>query len=40
MIYQVLPGDSLVEGFHKTDIVGEVIVCRECLIVGDVSGDR
>lgn len=39
MIYQVLPGDSLVEGFHKTDIVGEVIVCRECLIVGDVSGD-
>ncbi|MGH9947262.1 MAG: DUF1835 domain-containing protein [Pyrinomonadaceae bacterium] len=39
MIYHVLPGDSLVEEFKKTDIVGEVIVCRECLVAGDLTGE-
>ena len=35
MIYHVLPGDALVETFEKTNIEGEIIVCRECLIEGD-----
>jgi hypothetical protein len=39
MIYHVLPGDSLVEEFKKTNISGEVIVCLECLAVGDVDAD-
>ncbi|MBX7055549.1 MAG: DUF1835 domain-containing protein [Pyrinomonadaceae bacterium] len=39
MIYHVLPGDSLVDEFRKTKISGDVIVCRECMVVGDVSGD-
>ncbi len=40
MIYHVLPGDSLVEEFKKTNISGDVIVCRECLAVGDVEADN
>lgn len=40
MIYQVLPGDSLVEVFKKTTIVGDIIVCRECLTVGDADADN
>jgi len=39
MIYHVLPGDAQVEEFKKTDIEGEVIVCRECLIVGDINAE-
>lgn len=39
MIYHVLPGDSLVPEFKKTAIDGDVIVCRECLIVGDVDAE-
>src|SRR5688572_25294664 len=39
MIYHVLPGDSVVSEFAKTDIEGEVIVCRECFIVGPLDGD-
>ncbi len=39
MEYHVLPGDSLVEEFKKTNIEGRVIVCREALIAGDVSAD-
>lgn len=39
MIYHVLPGDSLAEEFSNTGIDGEIVVCRECLIVGDVSGE-
>lgn len=39
MIYHVLPGDSLVEEFRKTQIDGEIIVCRECLAVGDADAD-
>lgn len=39
MIYHVLPGDSLAAEFKKTEIDGEVIVCRECLIVGDIDAE-
>lgn len=39
MIYHVLPGDAVAEEFRKTKINGEVIVCRECLAVGDVDAD-
>lgn len=39
MIYHVLPGDSLIAEFKKTEIDGEVIVCRECLIVGDIDAE-
>lgn len=39
MIVHVLPGDSLVEEFRKTEIEGDVIVCRECFVDGDISGE-
>jgi hypothetical protein len=39
MIYHVLPGDSVAAEFSKSDLGGEVIVCRECLVDGDVSGE-
>ncbi len=39
MIYHVLPGDAQVEEFKKTKINGKVIVCRECLIVGDIHAE-
>lgn len=39
MIYHVLPGDAQVEEFSKSNIDGEVIVCRECLIVGDINAE-
>lgn len=31
-----LPGDSLVEHFRESGISGEIAVCRECLIEGDL----
>lgn len=34
-----LPGDALTENFRKTNIEGEIIICRECLIEGDVQAD-
>lgn len=37
MKIHVLPGDSLVESFKETNIEGEVVICRECLIDGDVT---
>jgi hypothetical protein len=37
MNFHVLPGDAQVEEFKKTKIEGDVIVCRECLVVGDVD---
>ena len=40
MKIHVLPGDSLVEPFKETDIEGEIIVCRECLIDGDVKANN
>ena len=37
-IMHVLPGDSMVESFKKTNIDGEFVVCRECLIEGELHG--
>lgn len=37
MKYHVLPGDALVETFNQTEIDGDVIVCRECLIDGEIK---
>ncbi|MEJ8755564.1 DUF1835 domain-containing protein [Pontibacter sp. H259] len=39
MTYHVLNGDALVERFLATDLAGEVIIAREALVVGDVSGN-
>jgi hypothetical protein len=39
MVMHVLPGDSLVEEFRKTNIGGDVIVCREALISGPIDAD-
>lgn len=39
MIYHVLPGDAQVETFKETSIEGEIIVCRECLIEGDLKAE-
>jgi len=39
MILHVLPGDSLLETFKASNIEGDVAVCRECLVEGDVTGD-
>lgn len=39
MIYHVLPGDSLVGEFRKSNISGDIIVCREALIAGPVDAD-
>lgn len=36
MIVHVLPGDAQVEEFKRTGIEGEVAVCREALVDGDV----
>lgn len=40
MQIHVLPGDALTESFEKTAIDGTIIVCRECLIEGDVKAAR
>src|SRR5215216_6724838 len=40
MSVHVLPGDSLASSFKSLALNGEMIVCRECLIDGDVSGDN
>lgn len=40
MKIHVLPGDSLVENFRKTNIEGEIIVCRECLIEGNLIAEN
>jgi hypothetical protein len=39
MIYHILNGDSLAGTFSNANIHGEIIVARECLIEGDLSGD-
>lgn len=36
MIVHVLPGDAIVDEFEKSLIPGEKIVCRECLIEGNL----
>jgi hypothetical protein len=40
MKIHVLPGDSLTESFRQTNIDGEIIVCRECLVDGDVRSEN
>jgi hypothetical protein len=39
MIFHVLNGDALVDRFVATGLQGEMVVMRECLIEGDLSGD-
>ncbi len=39
MILHVLPGDAIVENFKAAGIDGEIAVCRETLVEGDVSGN-
>lgn len=39
MIYHVLPGDAQVETFKETKATGEIIVCREALIEGDLKAE-
>ena len=39
MIYHVLPGDAQVEDFRQTGLSGEILICREALIEGDISGE-
>ena len=36
MVIHVLPGDAQVEEFRNTGIEGEVVVCREAFVDGDV----
>jgi hypothetical protein len=40
MVYHILNGDSLAAGFPETNIEGEIIVVREALIDGNLSGDN
>ena len=40
MVYNILNGDSLAYSFPDTEIEGDVIVVREGLIDGDLSGDN
>ena len=37
MKIHVLAGDALAESFKNCAIEGEIIVCRECLVEGDVK---
>ena len=39
MILHVLPGDAIVDKFKAAEIEGEIAVCRESLIEGDISGE-
>lgn len=39
MTYHILNGDCLKDQFKQTNITGEYIICRECLIDGALSGD-
>ena len=40
MVYNILNGDSLAFSFPDTNIQGEIVVVREGLIEGDLSGDN
>ena len=40
MVYNILNGDSLAYSFPDTNIEGDIIVVREGLIDGDLSGDN
>jgi len=39
MRVHILAGDSLAADFKNTEIEGEIAVCRECLIEGDVKAE-
>ncbi|MBO0947703.1 hypothetical protein [Fibrella forsythiae] len=39
MTYHLLNGDALLDRFTATKLEGQVLVARECLIEGDVSGN-
>lgn len=39
MKIHVLPGDAVAEVLASAGLDGDVIVCRECLVDGDVSGE-
>lgn len=39
MKIHVLPGDSVAEAFAAARLDGETVVCRECLVDGDISGE-
>jgi hypothetical protein len=39
MTFHVLNGDSLGQTFHESDIEGEIIICREALIDGNLRGN-
>ncbi|HMS08456.1 MAG TPA: DUF1835 domain-containing protein [Pyrinomonadaceae bacterium] len=39
MKIHVLPGDSVAEAFAAAGLDGETVVCRECLVDGDISGE-
>jgi hypothetical protein len=40
MIYNILNGDALAHSFPDAEIEGDIIVVREALIDGDLSGDN
>jgi hypothetical protein len=40
MVYHILNGDSLAASFQEAKIEGEIIVVREALIDGNLSGDN
>src|SRR5829696_4841574 len=40
MIYNILNGDSLAHSFPNAGIEGDIIVVREALVDGDLSGDN
>lgn len=40
MKIHILSGDSLFEPFKQTNIEGEILVCRECLVDGDLKADN
>lgn len=39
-IIHVLPGDSLVNAFQSTNVEGEILICRECLIEGEIQSSN
>ncbi|MBD0333673.1 MAG: DUF1835 domain-containing protein, partial [Chitinophagaceae bacterium] len=39
MTYHILNGDALIGGFSATGLKGKMVVARECLIEGDLTGD-
>src|SRR3954470_20742218 len=40
MVYNILNGDALACSFPETDIEGDIVVMREALIDGDLSGNN